>query len=89
MGAYVTLTEWDRRAIEVPTELINAAIDEYLEFFYGTFAIDDEASSFFALMLASDVTSLRIFHRSFVSQLLTPPLSLLETVDLLKRLGRL
>ncbi len=89
MGAYVTLTEWDRRAIEVPTELINAAIDEYLEFFYGTFAIDDEASSFFALMLASDVTSLRIFHRSFVSQLLTPPLSLLETVDLLKRLGRI
>ncbi|MDA8026575.1 MAG: PAS domain S-box protein [Actinomycetota bacterium] len=88
MSAYVTLSEWDERSREVPEELITAAVDDYLEYFYGTFAIEDEASSYFALILASDVTTLRIFHRRFATQLLTPTLSLGETIDVLAQLGR-
>ena len=88
MSAYVTLSEWDKRAIEVPAELIAAAVDDYLEYFYGNFAIEDEASTYFALMLASDVTSLRIFHRKFVTDILTPTVTLSDTIELLKQLGR-
>ncbi len=85
----MTVSEWDKRSIEVPEELIASAIDDYLEYFYGTFAVEDEASSYFALMLASDVTSLRIFHRKFVSEILSPATDLAKTNELLSQLGRI